>query len=190
MTDFYNIYAGQDGDVDYETPVAVMALDDTQVQVPDQDLPPNTVWHYVRRWARGDGCELEGPSSDPCIIFIDENGDMRPAAPNPPSDLTAEPIAGGKIRLRWHYGHAAQEVAPTGFNIYIDGELADTVDYNGQASYVWTSDALVDGQQYRLVVRSFVTDGGESQNADYILATADDAGPPAITDIAASWEAE
>ncbi len=190
LDDYYNVYAGQDGVIDYETVVATMTLEDTQVTIPSMDLPANTVWHFVRRLVRGDGCGLEGPSSDPCIVYIDAAGDMQPAEPNAPADLTATPQAGGKIKLRWIYSAAGQEAPPAHFQVYLDGVPTDTVTYNGGLTYEWTSEALTHGQAYDFLVTAVATGGGESQNDDTVSATADDQGPAAITGLSITSEEE
>ena len=186
--DFYRIYGGQDGDIDWAVPVALMALDATDVSI-EIDLPPNTTWHFVRCLVRGDGCERQGPASDACIVYIDENGDMRPASLNSPTGLTAEPRVGGTIRLRWYYFSAGQDIAPTEFQVYIDGEPAGTVTYNRGHLYSWTSDALTHGQEYEFLVTA-VCANGESQNEDAVTATADGEGPAAITGLIVSYEEE
>jgi hypothetical protein len=190
LVDQYTVYAGQDGVIDYETVVARMAMEDTQVTIPAMDLPANTVWHFVRRLMRGDGCDLEGPSSDPCIVYIDANGDMQAAEPNAPANLTATPQAGGTVKLRWIYSTAGQEAAPGYFQIYIDGVPTDTVSYNGGLTFEWTSDALTHGQEYDFLVTAVAAGGGESQNDTPVAATADDQGPTAITGLSISSEEE
>lgn len=187
---YYHVYGGQNGNIDYNTPVALMGPSDTQVTISDMDLPPNTVWHFVRRLVRGDGCGLEGPSSDPCIVYIDAAGDMQAAEPNAPADLTATPQAGGKIKLRWIYSAAGQEAPPAHFQVYLDGVPTDTVTYNGGLTYEWTSEALTHGQAYDFLVTAVATGGGESQNDDTVSATADDQGPAAITGLSITSEEE
>ena len=43
------VFRGQDGKIDYNIPIAIMQLTDTQISIPLQNLPANTIWHYVRR---------------------------------------------------------------------------------------------------------------------------------------------
>lgn len=116
--DGITVYRGQDGEIDYDHPVALMAIDDDELSLADQDLPANTIWHYVRRTVKK-CCGLESADSDFCRVRVDSDGVMILDAPNPPLDLTAEVLSGGRIRLRWFYSAAGQEVAPTGFNIYM-----------------------------------------------------------------------
>jgi len=185
MVDSYNIYRGQDGLMDYVTPVAVMALADNDVDIADQDLLPNTIWHYVRKQVRGD-CALEGEASNPCIIYIDSSGDMRASAPNPPMDLTAEAISGGKIRLRWRYSAAGQEAAPEGFAVYQiqtnpfsetpAGIILGGVGLRGE--FVWDSDILTG--TWLFMIKAFTLNNGLSQASAIVMATIDDQGPPAI----------
>lgn len=165
MPDFYRVYRGQDGVIDYDNPVAVMALDDEQVSIPSQALPPNTNWHYVRRRVSGD-CELESQDSPSCIVRIDSNGDMLGSIPNAPTKLAAEGLADGKIKLRWRYAPSEEEIAPTGFHIYIDSgagfdfETPDAIiPYHGggpkAGEFNWTSEPLINGEIYRFCVRSY-----------------------------------
>ena len=191
----YAIYRGQDGVIDYDNPVATMALDDTQVTIENQDLPPNTIWHYIRRQVAA--CGLESPDSPACIVRIAEDGEMIPLTPNKPVQLTAAPLAGGKFLLRWRYTPIDEEITPTGFCIYIDSgdgfdfELPDAVlEYGlgGRGEFQWTSDAYQHGQRCKFCVRAYATENGETQNIDYASAVADSIGPDAITDVYATVE--
>jgi len=193
MADEFNIYRGQDGNIDYETVVATMDLADTSVEIPDQDLPPGTTWHYVRRQVSE--CELESEPSDACIVRIDGDGDMIPNLPNAPQNLTAEQLAGARIKLRWRYNPAGQEVQPVGFRVFIDSgggfdfEAPDaTVSYApGGFGFEWTSDALVDGNLYSFCVRVYAA-SSETPNTSYVTITARSTGPAAITGLIAEVE--
>jgi hypothetical protein len=166
MVDFYKVYRGQDGNFDYDNPVAEMELSDEQVSIPDQDLPPDTIWHYIRRRVSGD-CELESPDSPSCIVRIDSNGDMLGNIPNAPVNLIAEGLAEGKVKLRWRYTPFEEEIAPTGFYVYIDsgsgfdfGNPDAIVPYRDKgagAEFNWTSEPLTHGEIYRFCVRSYRT---------------------------------
>ncbi|HIJ67725.1 MAG TPA: hypothetical protein HPP51_05515 [Planctomycetes bacterium] len=190
----HTVYRGQDGDIDYDTIQAVMESGDSQVSVANQGLPANTIWYFIRRQVSG--CGLESPDSDECVVQIDADGAMLRKMPNQPTNLTIEQVAGAKLKLQWIYSSLGQQIAPTGFKIYIDSgsgfdyeSPADTVSYSsGRDSFAWTSDALTDGQLYKFVVRSYTTGEGQTQNTNYVAAFADSTGPPAITDINASWE--
>ena len=189
------IYRGQDGDIDDDTVRAFMRATDNQVSIPNQALPANTIWTFVRRLISD--CGLESPDSPACIVRIDENGGMILNTPNKPMNLTLERLADAKMRLRWRYTAIGQEVPPTGFNIYMDSGLGfdwDTPDAvknvpggNGECS--WTSESLVNGQRYKFCVRAFRTGEGETQNTDYVSGIADSVGPDAIENIWATWEA-
>ena len=193
----HHIYRGQDGNIDYGTPEAEMALDDSQITIADQELPANTIWHYIRR-QMDDECGLESDDSPACIVVIDSNGDMIGSTPNPPISLTIERLSNGRFRLRWRYTKLSEQVAPTGFKIYMDSGSGfnfsspdATIAYgiggiNNEFS--WISGALTHGQIYRFCVRSYRTGEGESQNTDYVATDADSEGPAAITDLQASYE--
>jgi len=189
------VYRGQDGNIDYETVVAEMDVDDTQVTIAAQNLPPNTIWDYVRR--QFSFCDLASEDSPVCTIVIDEDGEMSLAAPNPPVSLTIEKVAGAKMQLRWRYTPIGEEISPTGFKIYMDSgggfdfeTPEDTVAYSQGRSgeHTWISGTLSHGQTYRFTVRSYRTGAGESANTDFVAAAADSQGPAAITGLAASWE--
>ena len=191
----HTIYRGQDGEMNYDDIQAVMGLNDSQVSIEGQNLPPSTTWHYVRRQVSG--CGLESDDSPECIVVIDSNGDMLGSTPNAPQDLIAEKLAGGKIKLRWRYSRLAEEITPTGFHIYIDSgdgfdfETPDaTVAYGagGIGEFSWTSGSLTHGRQYRFCVRSYREDGGESQNTNSVVAVPDAEGPDAITGLQVSWD--
>jgi hypothetical protein len=173
-----------------------MNLNAQQISIPDQDLPADTIWHYVRRQVSN--CGLEGPASPACVVRIDSAGDMIGNCPNPPLQLTIERLAGAKLKLRWRYTPMSEEAKPAGFRIYMDsgsgfdfGSPTATVQYGlgGTGEFSWTSDALTDGQLYKFCVRSYRTSpDAESQNTDYVSAVADSQGPAAITGLQAAWE--
>jgi hypothetical protein len=174
-----------------------MGPSDTQVVIIAQDLPPRSIWSYVRREISE--CGLESESSPPCIIRIDANGDMIAEMPNVPGDLVAEPWPGGKARLRWRYVPDDEEIAPTGFNVYMDSGAGfdfsspeGSVKYGRgyRAAYEWLSGQLTDGQSYRFVVRAYRTGLGETLNTNDVTVMIDGVGPAAITaGLIATWEA-
>jgi hypothetical protein len=179
----HDVYRGQDGVLDYDQVQAVMNLDDTQVSIPGQELPANTIWYYVRRQVSH--CGLESDDSSVCIVMLDENGDMVGNYPNAPTDLTAQGMAGGKIKLRWRYSSIGQVVPPTGFMIYMDsGDGFDfdnpiaAVPYTGGYEFSWESEALTHGQLYSFCVRS------------YILGVAAWQTPLSHIDVSSQWEDE
>jgi hypothetical protein len=183
--------------MDYERVQAVMDLADEDVAVPAQVLPANTIWHYIRRQVSD--CGLESGDSDVAIVRIEPTGEMIPLTPNSPLSLQIEQLSGARLQLRWRYSEIGQEIVPTGFRLYIDSGTGfdfetpdDSVVYyfGGNGEFSWISDALTDGQGYRFCVRSYATGAGESQNSNYVAAIADAGGPPAATNLAATWEAD
>jgi hypothetical protein len=112
------VYRGQDGNIDYDNPVAVMDFDDIQVAIEGQDLPPNTIWHYIRR--RVSDCGIESKDSPVCIVKVNAEGAMMLDMPNRPLMVTVNPLSGGRFLLRWRYTPIDEEVTPTEFRIYID----------------------------------------------------------------------
>jgi hypothetical protein len=192
----YNVYRGQDGVIDYNTPIATMLLDDTQVAIAGQTLPAGTIWHYVRRRIKN-CCELQSLDSPVCIVRIGDDGEIRGDMPNPPTDLIAEGMAGGKIRLRWRYSAASQETPPAGFAIFVSdsdtpwdfddpvGLVESGIGRNN--SFSWTSAAMTHGKLYRFIVRAYSATGELSQNTNEVSFAADAVGPEAIATVFAEW---
>ena len=140
---------------------------------------------------------MESADSPLCIVQISAAGEMLLDAPNVPQDVQLEQLAGARLRLRWRYSTAGQAVAPTGFKIFqatiqqqIDWDvwIATVAYHQGAGEYSWTSGQLTHGTQYRLAVRSYKTASADSQNTKNYLATADQYGPAAITDLHAEIE--
>jgi len=189
------VFRGQDGNLDYDNIVAVMNPSDSQVLIPEQALPTETIWHYIRRQVSG--CGLGSDDSPVCEVIIDSVGDMVPATPNRPLDLTIEQLSGAKLKLRWRYTRLAEEITPTGFKVYMDSGTGfnfdtptATVPYGigGASEFQWTSEALTHGKLYRFCVRSYRAGGGETNNTDFVAAEADSVGPDAIVGLRATWE--
>jgi len=189
----YRVYRGQDGIIDYNNVQAVMQLSDTNVVMTNQVLPPNTIWHFVRR--RVSDCGLESPDSPIHKVVINSEGTMILNTPNVVQDLIIEPLAGGVMQLRWRYFNTGQEVAPTGFKIFIDSgsgfdwnDPVATVRYKRAVEHKWKSAALTHGITYKFCIRSYTTNAGETINTNYVAAKADAQGPLAAEGISASWE--
>jgi len=116
----YVVFGGQDGDIDYTTVLAAAGLDDTEIEVANQDLPAGTIWNYVLKEVSGCGL-LSDDSQLVCEVVIGSDGEVLPLAPNPPLQLRGKAVAGGNVELRWRYSAINQAVKPDGFNIYYDG---------------------------------------------------------------------
>ena len=188
-----HVFRGQDGDIDFNSPVAAMLSSDLRVTINEQDLPPNTIWHYVRR-AYAKDCGKYSDPSPPCIVIIDADGNMIGLSPNKPNSIIAEPLSGGRIRLRWRYSRFLQEAAPTGFKIYMDSGEGfdlnspfDEVGYYFKGEFFWISEPLDHGKRYKFIVRSYKANYGESQNTNIVSAIADAFGPGPIRDLQLSW---
>jgi len=182
----YAIYRGQDGHIDYNNAIALMEEGDNQVEISGQALIANTIWHYARK--AFSECGLLSAPSPVCIVRIGADGEMLGDVPNPPEALTIEQLTGGKFRLQWRYISNGEEIAPTGFNIYVDegdgfdfDSPLDTVSYNRQIEFEWISDSFADGLLCRFCVRSYCENEGESQNTNFVSARANLTGPDAIT---------
>jgi len=191
----HTVYRGQDGNMNYDDIQSVMGLGDSQVSIPNQALPANTIWHYIRRQVSD--CGKESLDSAACVVVIDSGGDMIGDTPNSPMSLVVEQLAGGKLKLKWRYTTINQEVAPTGFKVYQDSgsgfnftspTATVAAKSESRGEYSWTSGALSHGNRYRFVVRSYKQGAGEDQNLSIVSAVADSQGPAAITGIRATWQ--
>lgn len=163
----HNVYRGQDGNIDYDNIQAVMELSDSQVSIVNQNLPAGTSWHYIRR--RVSDCGLESDDSATCVVAVDSAGDMKGDRPNQPFSLTIEKLSNARFRLRWRYTRLNEETRPTGFKVYMDSGSGFDFDspvgiisykLGGGMEFVWVSDPLTDGQEYRFCVRSYRGDLG------------------------------
>lgn len=187
------IYNGQDGVMDYETIQAVMGIEDDDISIINQALPPSTVWHYIRRQVSD--CGIESVDSPVCIVTVDSEGDILGAVPNEPTAAATEQLAGGKFKLRWRYLPTGQEILPTGFYIYIDAgggfdfdNPIATVTYHRSIENSWVSAAFTHGQTYKFCIRSYAANAGETDNTDYVQAAADSQGPAAASGVTIVWE--
>jgi len=189
------VYRGQDGNIDYDLIQAIMNLDGSQVSIAAQNLPANTIWHYIRR--QESCCGLESEDSGACVVVIDSTGEMIGNTPNSPVSVVIEPLSNARFRLRWRYAAISEEIAPTGFKIYMDsGDGFDFETPEAVVPYVtginnefgWICDPLTNGKLYRFCIRSYRSGAGESQNTDFVAAVADSVGPDAITGLLTSWE--
>jgi len=188
------VYRGLDGVMDYESVEAVGAAGE-QVVIPAQSLPPNTRWRYAARDMSDCGRESgDGPA---CEVRIGADGQMRPLCANVPQQVTAEPLAGGQVRVRWVYATEDQEAAPAQFRVYIDG--GDGFDFEAPAGeveavglgggvYEWTSGELADGLRHRFCVRGVSAAGAETAHAGFAAAVVDSSGPSAVGAAVAVWE--
>ncbi len=67
---------------------------------------------------------------EPVRLDFDGAGDLiSPGLPNFPVHVLAEPLAGGKFRVRWEYEPYGQAVAPDDFQVF-EGADPGSVDYN------------------------------------------------------------
>src|SRR5690349_11807576 len=117
MTIQYRIYSNNNagGPVDYSAPVATVS--GLTWDTPALPLSSDTTY-AVRAYDTASG--LEDANVDARVrIVIDASGADVSARPNPPSHLTAEPRAGGKVMVTWQYNPGGQGAAPTGFRVYV-----------------------------------------------------------------------
>lgn len=125
-TRFYRVYRGQDGNIDYNTIVANIHLYDSQIEISDQDLGPNTIWHYIRRLVSD--CGLESPDSPACVVAIDGDGNLAKSNPNAIFEIKINQIDGDKAELVWYYCPLEQKSVPVCFNVYCSDDTSQ-IDY-------------------------------------------------------------
>ena len=131
------------------------------------------------------------------VQFLVQDGVVT-SFPVAPRRVIVTPIAGTKLRVSWIYS-PWQEVNDPGAayeaRIYYDNATG-TIDYTAphatvalsnptaEASYSWDSAGLVNGQEYRFVVRIATAadpSGFETQNTDEHAGTADSGTATAVT---------
>ena len=108
----YNLYRGKGGkdNIDYDNPVGYARAGQNSIDLVGLGHEPSTVYTYGIRTVSDSGVE-EANRSVVCRVAFDGDGEMITPGPNPILWATAEPIAGGKVRLAFSYS-AVNE--PTG----------------------------------------------------------------------------
>ena len=128
-------------------------------------------------------------------VFLSASGADITRMPPAPTDLKAYAVAGGGIRVEWHYAFPPASRRPSGFHIYQGGHgfirllesgyrrlletHITTVAYTGLTHYAVTIPGLADGTSYSFTVRAYNA-VAEEPNTVTVTATADATGPTAI----------
>ena len=100
--------------------------------------------------------------------------------------LSAEPIAGAGIRVRWLRSTAVNAAKPVGYRVYLGSPAPDyataaaVVMDTGSRDYVAEIPGLVDGRTYQVGVRAY-NQVAEEPNTVTVAVTAD-ASPPQPVD--------
>ncbi len=184
-----NIYRGTGESVDYGWPIAMFEDGVTEYEI-EQNLPAESATRYARKVMSD--CGKESDASAETIVRIGADGEMLPPLPNEPYDLTLEPLAGGRLRLRWKYAAGGEEATVAGWKVYM-AEENEEFDYDEPAATLaagarsWTSGELVDGVTYKAIVRAFSQDENETRNDSCAIAAAVNHGPEGIGDTEARY---
>jgi hypothetical protein len=126
-------------------------------------------------------------------IVLDSLGNDVTNRPSPPVGLRAFATAAGGIRVEWYYPPTRGAKAPTGFRVYIGAggtpnysTAVATVPFDAAIlnSFVANLSGLTDGTTYAIGVRAYNA-SGEEANTNTVSATADAAGPSAVTELTA-----
>jgi hypothetical protein len=113
----YRVYRGKGGitNVDFGTPLAEVVTTSTSLAGLGHDAGER--YTYAVRPVREDTLECPDISCATEAVF-DNTGDWVGNRPAPVEDISAEAIAGGKIRLRWSYRTPRGGSAPNDFGVY------------------------------------------------------------------------
>jgi hypothetical protein len=116
------------------------------------------------------GGGVAGTDCPPVVRAVfDDDGELRPPAPNVVQDLVVEPLNGGRFHLRWMYDERDQEVQPQEFEVYSDAASPGEVNYAAvvaavpyqfrRGGFSWISEPFVDGSRVTWGVRSVAAGG-------------------------------
>ena len=198
---FHLIYRDRNNNIyDTDWPVARMENGESSVDISDMILEPaagRSVWHFARISVSCYGVISE--TSEDCLVTVDSDAVMVEPCGNPPHQLHAQPIKGGKIKLSWLYSSVDEDATPDGFKIYRESDIAGVWVLDGNRNfgdrrgkyYEWESSDLSDAHNYKFIVRAYRDVGGtdyEEVNDIVTEATADSTGPVAISTITVSVE--
>lgn len=191
MSASYHVYGntGSGGPVDYSTPLAAVA----GTSWPTPPLAPGSSWRFaVRAFDPSGG--LEEVNVDAAVsITLDAGGHDATDRPIAPLLVTATAVAGGGVRVDWHYPVAAARAAwrPTGFRVYVGTPSAGfatpaaTTPYAPAANFRATLSGLTAGSNYAVVVRAY-NGSGEEGNTNAASVTPAASGPSPVVGLAAT----
>ena len=180
----YTLYRGAGGEVDYDMAVGASGPTDsipTRIRnFPTYPLSAATAYSFGLRAISPGGAEEENID---LVAHLTTGGDSVPAdpVPNPPIRLSAVPVAGGNIRLRWYYEPAGEGAPVYQYNVYHDNG-GGSINYvtplatTRQRSYLTA--AYSHGIAVKFTVRAESRAGDEETNTNEATATADAQGPP------------
>jgi hypothetical protein len=175
---------GAGGPVDYDTPIAIVAHPALFWIVTPAPSGPSSRTYAMRAYDTSTGL-YDGNRDARTRVVLDGSGASLAGLPNAPIGLSAGPIAGGKIRVRFASNPSELENPPIGFKVWAtEGE---SVDYDADPvvtvlatdpgmTYVVDTPALTGGQLYSIGVRSYNGSGTET-NQETVLVVADSTPP-------------
>lgn len=189
----YDVFAndGAGGAVDYSSAIATTA---SLTYTPAALAAPSDNTFAVR--ARDTANSLGEKNVDAiCRIIIDGTGADITNRPNSPVGLSADPTAGGGLKVRWAYLADGQPASPTGFNVYLTAVSAGTPSWASPSAtatavtrkryYSASLTGLSDGVEYWVGVRA-VNGSIEEPNETVITVTGSATAPTDVDDLAAS----
>jgi hypothetical protein len=185
MTDEYKIYGGASpASIDEVTPLATVVHPTNQANV--AVAAGEKKFFLVKASRTGAG---ESVSSNVVVAEVGPGGSLVSPQPNSPSELSAECLAGGDVRLCWIYDPSEQEAPPSVFNVFHDNGFG-IVDYvtvratkaysAGRVEYSVDVSGLSDGTRYVFGVRARTSGGVEEKNAATVGEVSDATGPSAF----------
>lgn len=95
----------------------------------------NTAWQYAAVRVLGNGWQSD--VAHVIRVDFDSEGALIDDMPMWPLEVTAEPISGGQVTIRWLYDHFGEGGPPAAFYIY-DGIDKDNISYVGNIGSVTT----------------------------------------------------
>ena len=182
----YRMYRGVGGlgSVDFATVVGASATGVGTITVTGAGHAAGTTYTYVLRPVVVD---LETPDySCTCEVVMDGDADWLGNRPAAAIGLTAEPIAAGEVRLRWHYATPRGGSAPNDFGIYYSTSSPASTSGSPNATKSYTTDGyysqdvtLADGTTYYFAVTARTSGGVESSAVTAGPVVADSTAPDA-----------
>jgi hypothetical protein len=177
---------GAGGPVDYSAPLATAS----GLSYLTAALTPPGDWTFaVRTYDTATGLEEDNTDARARLV-LDASGADVTGRPAPPTGLTADPLAGGRVRLAWAFDPGGFPT-PTGFHVYLGTPTASfttpvaTVAYvRGRPTFAWSSGVLPGGM-YEAVVRAFNA-AAEEPNTAAVHFPSDPTGPDPVDDLAAA----
>jgi len=186
-----NIYRGQTPHaIDFENIITVNDPSERSIVVPTViEHQAQTKYYYVLRRANICGNEEKSFNAAVKVVFDGEGEVIEPGC-NKVFSITAEQIAGGKLRLLWHYNPIGQEQACSAFKIYFDSDTGQvdyndaiaTIQYTGSRYYNYQTNALDPGR-YLFAIRTVNANGNENSSTVLIAIEIINSQPESVDEV-------